>query len=45
MPITRQREYLTEPEIEKLLAAAGDSRNPVRARPSISAAPRTARRA
>jgi type 1 fimbriae regulatory protein FimB/type 1 fimbriae regulatory protein FimE len=28
----RQREYLTEPEIDKLLAAAGDSRNPVRDR-------------
>src|SRR5215813_9838338 len=28
----RQREYLTEAEIEKLLAAAGDSRNPVRDR-------------
>ena len=28
----RQREYLTEPEIEKLLAAAGESRNPVRDR-------------
>jgi integrase len=28
----RQREYLTEPEIEKLLATAGDSRNPVRDR-------------
>ena len=26
----RQREYLTEAEIDKLLAAAGDSRNPVR---------------
>ena len=28
----RQREYLTEPEIEKLLAAAGESRNPGRDR-------------
>src|SRR5436190_22169746 len=28
----RQREYLTEAEIDKLLAAAGDSRNPVRDR-------------
>src|SRR6516164_2846094 len=28
----RQREYLTEPEIEKLLATAGESRNPVRDR-------------
>ena len=28
----RQREYLTEPEVEKLLTAAGDSRNPVRDR-------------
>ena len=28
----RQREYLTEPEINKLLTAAGDSRNPVRDR-------------
>jgi len=27
-----QREYLTEPEVEKLLTAAGDSRNPVRDR-------------
>jgi type 1 fimbriae regulatory protein FimB/type 1 fimbriae regulatory protein FimE len=28
----RQREYLTEPEIEELLATAGSSRNPVRDR-------------
>jgi type 1 fimbriae regulatory protein FimB/type 1 fimbriae regulatory protein FimE len=28
----RQREYLTEPEINKLLTASGDSRNPVRDR-------------
>ena len=28
----RQREYLTEGEIDKLLTAAGDSRNPVRDR-------------
>jgi len=28
----RQREYLTESEIDKLVAAAGDSRNPVRDR-------------
>jgi integrase len=28
----RQREYLTEAEIDKLLATAGDSRNPVRDR-------------
>jgi integrase len=28
----RQREYLTEPEIEKLLTTAGESRNPVRDR-------------
>jgi type 1 fimbriae regulatory protein FimE len=28
----RQREYLTESEIEKLLAAAGKSRNPIRDR-------------
>jgi type 1 fimbriae regulatory protein FimB/type 1 fimbriae regulatory protein FimE len=28
----RQREYLTEAEIEKLVSAAGDSRNPVRDR-------------
>src|SRR6185503_12424261 len=28
----RQREYLTEAEIEKLLTAAGESRNPVRDR-------------
>ena len=28
----RQREYLTEPEINKLLTAAGESRNPVRDR-------------
>jgi len=28
----RKREYLTEPEVEKLIAAAGDSRNPVRDR-------------
>jgi hypothetical protein len=28
----RQREYLTEPEVEKLLATAGESRNPGRDR-------------
>jgi hypothetical protein len=28
----RQREYLTEAEVDKLMAAAGDSRNPVRDR-------------
>src|SRR6516162_5437950 len=28
----RKREYLTEPEVEKLLTAAGDSRNPGRDR-------------
>ena len=28
----RQREYLTESEVDKLLATAGDSRNPVRDR-------------
>jgi integrase len=28
----RQREYLTEAEIDKLMATAGDSRNPVRDR-------------
>ena len=28
----RQREYLTEAEVDKLVAAAGDSRNPVRDR-------------
>src|ERR1700752_824566 len=28
----RQREYLTESEIDKLLTTAGDSRNPVRDR-------------
>jgi integrase len=28
----RQREYLTEAEIDKLVAAAGDSRNPIRDR-------------
>jgi integrase len=28
----RQREYLTEAEIDKLVAAAGESRNPVRDR-------------
>jgi integrase len=28
----RQREYLTEAEIDKLLATAGESRNPVRDR-------------
>jgi integrase len=28
----RQREYLTESEIDKLVAAAGDSRNPIRDR-------------
>jgi len=32
----RQREYLTESEIDKLVAAAGDSRNPVRDRLLIS---------
>jgi hypothetical protein len=28
----RQREYLTEGEVDKLVAAAGESRNPVRDR-------------
>jgi len=28
----RQREYLTEAEVDKLVATAGDSRNPVRDR-------------
>jgi integrase len=28
----RQREYLTEPEIDKLMASAGEGRNPVRDR-------------
>jgi hypothetical protein len=28
----RQREYLTEAEVDKLVAAAGDGRNPVRDR-------------
>ena len=28
----RQREYLTEPEVEKLMATAGESRNPGRDR-------------
>jgi integrase len=28
----RQREYLTEAEVDKLVAAAGESRNPVRDR-------------